>query len=158
MTDNSSTRLDDDLARRLLDQARRRGAHLVALHAWRLPTAYEGLGYGERAVEDWMASAGEEMARTLTPFRETYPDVQIEVDLRYEFSGPALLRATDDADLIVVGRRGHGAPWGVYLGSLARMLIREGKCPVEICPQRRRGDSKVEERLLGTADELCPEM
>ena len=111
-------------------EARRRGACLVALHAWRLPVVYEGVGYATTTAEDWMTPAAEEMDKTLTPFRETYPDVKIEVDLQHEFAGPALLKATEDADLIVVGRRGHGAPWGIYLGSLARMLIREGKCPV----------------------------
>lgn len=137
-------------------EARRRGASLVALHAWRLPMAYDGVGYAA-TVEDWMTFAAEEMDKTLTPFQETYPDVKIEVDLQHEFAGPALLKATEDADLIVVGRRGHGAPWGIYLGSLARMLVREGKCPVEISPQHRRDVPKVEERLLGTADELSPQ-
>lgn len=138
-------------------EARRRGADLVALHAWRLPMAYEGVGYVATTVEDWMTSAAEEMDKTLIPFRETYPDVKVEVDLQHESAGPALLKATEHADLIVVGRRGHGAPWGIYLGSLARMLIREGKCPVEVSPQHRRDVPKVEERLLGAADELSPE-
>jgi hypothetical protein len=53
------------------------------------------------------------MEKTLAPFRETYPEVDVEVDLRHEFAGPALLKATEDADLIVVGRRGHGAPLGI---------------------------------------------
>lgn len=138
-------------------EARRRGAYLVALHAWRLPIVYEG-EYATTMVDDWMTPAAEEMDKTLTPFRETYPDVKVEVDLQHEFAGPALLEATEHADLIVVGRRGHGAPWGIYLGSLARMLIREGKCPVEISPQHRRDVPKVEERLLGTAEEVSPEM
>lgn len=139
-------------------EARRRGAHLVALHAWRLPVVYEGVGYAATMAEDWMAPAAEEMDKTLVPFRETYPDVKVEVDLQHDLVGPALLKATEHADLIVVGRRGHGAPWGVYLGSLARMLIRDGRCPVEVSPQHGRDVPKVEERLLGTAEELSPEM
>ena len=103
-------------------EARRRGAYLVALHAWRLPIVYEGVGYPTDMVDDWMTPAAEEMEKTLSPLRETYPDVKIDVDLRHEFAGPALLEATEHADLIVVGRRGHGAPWGIYLGSLARWL------------------------------------
>jgi nucleotide-binding universal stress UspA family protein len=138
-------------------EARRRGARLVVLHAWRLPVVYEGVGYTATTVEDWMAPAAEEMDRTLTPFRETYPDVTVEVDLQHELAGPALLKATEDADLVVVGRRGHGAPWGVYLGSLARMLVREGRCPVEVAPQHPRDVPPVEERLLGTPEELSPE-
>jgi nucleotide-binding universal stress UspA family protein len=139
-------------------EARRRGASLVALHAWRLPVVYGEVGYPTEMVDDWMTPAAEEMGQTLAPFQETYPDVKTEVDLQHEFAAPALLRATENTDLIVVGRRGHGAPWGIYLGSLARMLVREGKCPVEISPQHGRDVPKVEERLLGTAEELSPEM
>ena len=140
-----------------LREARRRDARLRVLHAWRLPTAYDDIGYSGSVVEDWMGQAGDELDKALAPFRESYPDVDVEVDLRHEFPGQALLEATEGADLIVVGRRGHGAPWGIYLGSLARLLIREAKCPVEIAPQHRRDIPDVEERLLGTAEEISPE-
>ncbi|HEX6248866.1 MAG TPA: universal stress protein [Nocardioidaceae bacterium] len=139
-------------------EARRRGARLVVLHAWKLPTAYDDISYSQVAVEDWLATATEEMEKTLAPFREVYPDVDVEVDLRHEFAGPALLSATEEADLIVVGRRGHGAPLGIYLGSLARMLIREGKCPVVVAPQHPRHTPKVEERLIAAEDEVSPEI
>lgn len=138
-------------------EARRRSARLVVLHAWKLPTAYDDIAYSQATVDEWMAAATEEMDKTLAPFREAYPDVVLEVDLRHEFAGPALVSATENADLIVVGRRGHGAPWGIYLGSLARMLIREGKCPVEVAPQHPRDIPDVEERLLGTPEEVSPE-
>lgn len=119
-------------------EAHRRTAKLVVLHAWRLPTAYADVGYSQLTVEDWLSAAGGDMDKTLSPFRERYPDVEVEVDLRHEFAGPALMSATEGADLMVVGRRGHGAPFGIYLGSLARMLIREGACPVLITPQHQR--------------------
>jgi nucleotide-binding universal stress UspA family protein len=82
--------------------------------------------------------------------------VEVEVDLRHEYAGPALLAATEDADLIVVGRRGHGAPLGIYLGSLARLLIREAKCPVEVTPQHPRHAPAAEERLLDE-EEVSPQ-
>ncbi len=152
---------DSDAAHDALDlalrEAGRRDVRLRVLHAWKLPTAYDDIGYSGTVVQDWMTEAGEELDKTLQPFRESYPDVEMEADLRHEFAGPALLEATEDADLIVVGRRGHGAPWGIYLGSLARLLIREGRCPVEIAPQHPRGVPEVEERLLGSPEEISPE-
>jgi nucleotide-binding universal stress UspA family protein len=138
-------------------EARRRDAELVVLHAWRLPTAYDDISYARVAVDEWMRSAGEEMEKVLAPFREAYPDVEVEVALRHEYAGPALVEATKDADLIVVGRRGHGAPYGIYLGSLARMLIREGHCPVEVAPQHPRHAPRAEERHLITDGESSPE-
>jgi nucleotide-binding universal stress UspA family protein len=137
-------------------EARRRKAALVALHAWRLPTAYDDIDYSRIAVDEWMSMAGEEIEKTLAPFREVYPDVEVEVDLRHEYAGPALLGATEEADLVVVGRRGHGAPLGIYLGSLARLLIREAKCPVEVTPQHPRHAPAAEERLLAE-EEVSPQ-
>jgi nucleotide-binding universal stress UspA family protein len=130
-------------------EALRRGSKLVVVHAWRLPTAYDDLAYARLAVDEWLAAAREELEKTLAPFREAYPAVVVDVDLRHEYPGPALAASTEGADLIVVGRRGHGAPLGVYLGSLARMLIREGTCPVEIAPQHPRRTPAAEERLAG---------
>lgn len=79
-------------------EARRPGAHLVALRAWKLPMAYQEIGCAATIEEDWMAPAAEGMDKALARFRETYPDVQSEVDLQHEFAGPALLKATEHAD------------------------------------------------------------
>jgi nucleotide-binding universal stress UspA family protein len=130
-------------------EALRRSSKLVVMHAWRLPTAYDDLAYARLAVDEWMTAAREELDKALAPFREAYPAVAVDVDLRHDYAGPALAASTEGADLIVVGRRGHGAPLGVYLGSLARMLIREGRCPVEIAPQHPRHTPAAEERLAG---------
>jgi nucleotide-binding universal stress UspA family protein len=138
-------------------EARRRRARLVVLHAWRLPTAFDDISYSRLAVDEWMGEATAEMEKTLAPFREVYPEVEVEVALRHEYAGPALVAATEDADLIVVGRRGHGAPLGVYLGSLARLLIREAKCPVAVAPQHRRHAPRAEDRLLAE-DEIAPQL
>ncbi len=137
-------------------EAHRRNAQLVVMHAWRLPTAYDDISYSRISADEWMGSAREEMEKTLAPFRDVYPDVDVDIDLRHEYAGPALAAATEGADLIVVGRRGHGAPMGIYLGSLARMLVREGKCPVEIAPQHSRHEPTAEERLM-TGREAPPE-
>lgn len=137
-------------------EAARRGSKLVVLHAWRLPTAYDDLATSPQAVQEWLASARDEMTETLAPFREAYPSVAVDVDLRHEYAAAALAASTRGADLIVVGRRGHGAPLGVYLGSLARMLIREGRCPVEIAPQHPRHAPTAEERIAREGPATAP--
>lgn len=146
-----------DALRVAFEEARRRKATLVVLHAWRLPSAYDDIAWSRGEVEDWLRTAGEDMDKTLAPFRESFPDVAVEVDLRHEYAGPALLSATEGADLIIVGRRGHGAPLGIYLGSLARMLIREGHCPVVVAPLHARHTPSAEERLLVTDGESMPQ-
>ncbi len=83
---------ESDAAHDALDlgfrEARRRRASLVALHAWRLPIVYDRTGYAATMLEDWKTPAAEAMDKTLAPFRETYPEVNVEVDLQHEFAGP----------------------------------------------------------------------
>ena len=138
-------------------EARRRSSKLVVMHAWRLPNAYDDIAASRLAVDEWLRSARDEMEKTLTTFREAYPTVDVDVDLRHEYPGPALVATTRGADLVVVGRRGHGAPLGMYLGSIARLLIREGRCPVEIAPQHPRHTPTAEERLAATREPSRPE-
>ncbi|HSE07024.1 MAG TPA: universal stress protein [Nocardioidaceae bacterium] len=138
-------------------EARRRKAALVALHAWRLPTAYVDMGYSQLAVDESMGEARGEIEKIAEPFREVYSDVDVEISVQHDYPGPALLEAAQGADVVVVGRRGHGAPLGIYLGSLARMLIREGTCPVEVAPQHPRHALRAEDRLLAE-DQIAPQL
>ncbi len=77
-------------------EARLRDARLIVLHAWRLPTAYDDISFSEVTVDDWMAAARDLMEKTLAPFREVYPEVEVEIALRHEFVGPALRRGHRD--------------------------------------------------------------
>lgn len=129
-----------------------REAKLTVLHAWKLPSGYDDIIASRVMVDDWMKHAGEQMENIVAPWRELYPDVEVEIDLRHQYPAHALVGATEGADLVVVGRRGHGAPLGVYLGSLARTLIREARCPVEIAPHHRpeevaRGEQVTQEQV-----------
>ena len=125
--------------------AAERKALLIVLHAWKLPGVYHEIVSAGTSMEDWRTAALEQMENILTEWRSYYPEVQVEVDLRHQYPAPALVGATEGADLIVLGRRGHGAPLGVYLGSIARTLIREARCPVEIAPHHPRPQTGSEQ-------------
>jgi nucleotide-binding universal stress UspA family protein len=45
--------------------------------------------------------------------------------------------AGEGAGLLLVGRRGRGAPLGFHLGGVARVLLTRAHCPVEIVPLHR---------------------
>lgn len=137
-------------------EARRRSASLTVLHAWRLPLAYDDIIASRVWLEEWSDTADEHLAKTLAPWREVYPDVPVEVSLRHDWPGPALVTASESADLIVVGRRGHGAPLGIYLGSMARMLVREARCPVMVAPHHGRHEAPPEDRLIA-GDDVSPQ-
>ena len=69
----------------------------------------------------------------------------------------ALLGATEGADLLVIGRRGQGAPIGLPMGSTARAMIRESRCPVEITPLHPATLDTSTADLALVADELSPQ-
>ena len=118
------------------DEAGRRRARLVVLHAWRLPTAYDETVVSQVAVEDWQADAAGQMREALAPLLAAHPDVEVEFDVRHEHPAYALAKASKDADAVVVGRHAHRGPAGTGLGATVRTLIRESLCPVVVAPRR----------------------
>lgn len=137
-------------------EAQRRRATLLAVHAWRLPSAYDDIIESRVMHDEWLGSAKQKLEETLAPWRELYTDVKVETELRHEYPGHALVLASEGADVIVVGRRGHGAPLGIHLGSIARLLVREGRCPVTIAPQHAKHEPRAEDRLRRD-DEASPQ-
>ncbi len=115
-----------------------RDSSLRVMYAWRPPLAYDDLLEPVGAEEHWRSRSLPLMAEILAGWRADYPDVPVEVDLRYERAQDALVHASDTADLLVVGRRGHGTSAAGRaargFGSMARTLIQHARCPVEVAP------------------------
>ncbi|MGA5710431.1 universal stress protein [Streptomyces cellulosae] len=114
------------------EESRRHGAVLDAVRAWRCPThdmADHPLltGTPERLHEE---RAVKELEAALAG---APPDVELQ---RYTVEGPArraLLAASHEADLLVVGRRRPGQ-FGPRLGRIAHTLLHHSVCPVAVVP------------------------
>ena len=66
-----------------------------------------------------------------------------------EGSGIAsILRATEeqDADMIVLGSHGHGALYEILVGSTAKGVLQEARCPVLVIPPPGRSRPKPGEK------------
>lgn len=104
-----------------------------AVSAWEWPATW-GMAYPLPAGFDPEAEARSSLTEILDPLRAKYPDVEIIEDVR-EGSPKSVLAAvaTDaDADLLVVGSRGHGEVTGIALGSVSLWLAAHAPCSVLI--------------------------
>jgi nucleotide-binding universal stress UspA family protein len=68
----------------------------------------------------------------VTTVRDTFPDLTVETDATVGHPAETLTLASDHAQLLVVGSRGHGAISGLLLGSVSQHLLRHSACPVVV--------------------------
>jgi nucleotide-binding universal stress UspA family protein len=106
---------------------------VLAMHAW-FPTgvALDRYGYvppvGGETVEQARASLDEIVAKA----HADHPEVEIESVVRGDAPSRALVEASRDASLVVVGSRGLGAVAQVILGSTSHDVIHHAHCPVAV--------------------------
>ncbi|MEV4919770.1 universal stress protein [Streptomyces tirandamycinicus] len=117
------------------EQASLRDAQLLAVHAWSHPgppalvSAAQDAEAMERrqALDEWLA-----------PLREEHPGVEVMEQVTDEDPVLALARASDRADLLVVGSRGRGGFRGLALGSVSHHLLQFSQCPLAVVRPRPR--------------------
>jgi nucleotide-binding universal stress UspA family protein len=82
------------------------------------------------ATPEQDAAARAVVEEQLTPWRDKFPEVPIEIRLTHEAIAPTLARATSEARLVIVGSHGRGAIRGALLGSTGLHLLHHADCPV----------------------------
>ncbi|MET8942774.1 universal stress protein [Streptomyces sp. NPDC004542] len=115
------------------EQAALRGAELRAVHAWSHPGPHAYVSAAQDAMAKERRQALEEW---LAPLRERYPDVEVAERVPDEPPVTALARASDRADLLVVGSRGLGGFHGLALGSVSHHLLQFSQCPLAVVRPR----------------------
>ncbi|WIM92873.1 universal stress protein [Actinoplanes oblitus] len=116
------------------DEADRRGAELVALHAWTPGQASE-LDYGlPLSYETWHGADEHErlLAEAVAGLAERHPGLRIRRQVREGMARQLLTDWSQDAQLVVVGSRGHGGFAGLLLGSVSQHLTYRAACPVAV--------------------------
>lgn len=108
------------------ERAAQRQVPLRVLHAWT-----PGPG-GAAGVPDERAA----VEQALEPWRRTFADLAITVDLVPTSPAAMLIEASRDARLVVVGSRGRGGLAGMLLGSVSQQLIQHANCPVAVVRER----------------------
>jgi nucleotide-binding universal stress UspA family protein len=124
-----------------LREARLRGARLLVVSAWHVPTYY----YGSRAAPSAGLALAEEVRKELeTKLEEAVAGLraeagEVELETRLVEGGAAsvLTEEAAEADLLVVGSRGLGGFRELLLGSVSHQCAQHASCPVLIVPVSR---------------------
>lgn len=107
------------------------------IHTWTDPAmpAEIGMAFDPQIFAD---SAAAVLDAEIELIRERNSDIQIEGRCIRGHPGSALIEAAKDADLLVVGTRGHGGFVGLLLGSTSTYLAHHATCPLLIVPSDDR--------------------
>lgn len=114
------------------EEAAVRGEPLTALHAW--VAAYAALG--DIPIYDQLSPDEDELAALLSEgiagWREKFPEVDVQQVVQNLHPVAALVDASRDARLVVVGSRGRGGFTGLLLGSVSRSVLQHARCSVAV--------------------------
>ena len=120
-------------------QAERTGAVIEPVTAWEFPTSY---GTSLPIPSDWDPAADGRsiLDKVLDPVRAAHPGLPIEPTVVEGHPSQVLDERSDDADLLVVGSRGHGSLADVFLGSVSEYCVVHARCPVLVLRHPRDAD------------------
>ncbi|HWC84058.1 MAG TPA: universal stress protein [Pseudonocardiaceae bacterium] len=127
------TRASDTAVELAFEEASIRGAQLVAVHTWVEFSSDSAYAYARQFVRDWSEVEEHEkelLATGLAGWQQKYPDVPVRRVVVRDRPVRQLLAHAADAQLMVVGSRGHGGFAGMLLGSTSQALIYHAPCPL----------------------------
>lgn len=113
-------------------------ADLAVVHCWKLDSLYAYLVDEMSVQQEWGARTASVITGYVDEWVGRYPDVRVATHMEYADVTTTLVRHSKDADVLIVGRHGHGGIGGRLAmsapGSVARALVQHAHCPVEFVP------------------------
>ena len=107
-------------------------ASLLALHTWSDMIYDPSLLAVEMDWDEVEAVERRVLSDQLGSWTDKFPDVPVELLVLRDQPAHSLLTLAADAQLVVVGSRGHGQFVGMVLGSVSNALVHRAPCPVAV--------------------------
>ena len=110
------------------------GADLVVINVWEhtlMPPAGSPT-VSERTVPDSSQRTAEELIQVIKEELGEQPPVFVQPVVKQGRPAKVLIEESANADLLVVGPRGHGGFVGLVLGSVSQHVAAYAKCPVVV--------------------------
>ncbi|WP_105972373.1 universal stress protein [Streptomyces geranii] len=135
-------------------EAVRRGLPLRVLHAWELVPDQAFGAAAKETHDEWVREGVDEAARTVA---ERHPELDLTVDVVEGSTTHTLAEAAGEAELLVLGSRGHGALVGFLLGSVGQHVIAESARPVVLVRAEDRASDEAAGREVVVGQHGDPE-
>lgn len=117
------------------EAARLHGAALRVIHAFSVPSADGAdLHAATGAGAEVLAAQERAVVATLRPWCAKYPEVQVTETVSEDRPAGALVHASSEACLVVVGRRIRESRLGAHIGPVTHAALHHGGCPVAVVP------------------------
>lgn len=117
-------------------EARSRGAVLHVLHTWAFASAYDDDTLTRTESEEWAARVTTEIQTAIDALRHDFAGLSVQIVARHAHPADALVEASRETDLLVIGRHDPLVPIGSHLGPIARAVLREAESPVMLVDPR----------------------
>ena len=116
-------------------QAEQRGAEVAAVTTWTLPPSpsdppFASFPWGSSV--DFTDSSRELLAKAVADVATAHPDVKISQHVLAGNAAATLIEFSKEADLVVVGAKGHGGFTGMLIGSVSQHVLAHSACTVAV--------------------------
>ncbi len=140
---HDSSDLSDAALGEAFRQADQQSVPLTVVHTWTIEYADTGMVVLDTnelrsRLGDQVTAATEE---AVAAWSEKYPQVRVRTRVLDQHPVSALVDASRDAALVVVGSRGLGGFRGMVLGSVSQGVLHEAHCPVMVV--RPQGEDRL---------------
>jgi nucleotide-binding universal stress UspA family protein len=113
-------------------QAELTGATLRAITTWNVPMINYGAAMPGSIEADVSRDCKEALDQAIREVLGPAPSAKVVADVVEGHPAEVLVGAAHDAELLVVGSRGHGAFKGMFLGSVSTHCVSHAACPVVV--------------------------